>query len=141
MKKIIYLLFLLLYCCSLGFSQQKEVLKPIVQRPVYFDVSPPLRDMIHMLPRKPDNSWKDGVIQNYFGDESGSGQYISAPSFRDQVLQDSPGSIQTDTSIANFDGLGAGGSVPPDTYGEVGPNHYFQVTNLAYAIYNKTGTK
>jgi hypothetical protein len=141
MKKILSLLFILLYCGSSGFSQQKDAPKPVVSRPVYFDVSPPLRDMIHMLPGKPDNSWKNGVVENYFSTESGSGQFLSAPSFRDQVLQDTPGSVQTDTSISNFDGLGAGGAVPPDTYGEVGPDHFFQVTNLAYAIYNKTGTK
>lgn len=141
MKKNLFLLILLFYCVSMGFSQQKEVLKPVVSRPVYFDISPPLRDMIKTFPKKADNSWKDGVVQNYFGPESGSGQEPSARSFRDPVVQDQFGSILADTSIVNVDGLGSGGAVPPDTYGEVGPNHFFQVTNLSYAIYNKTGAK
>ena len=31
-------------------------------------------------------------------------------------------------------------SVPPDTDGDVGPNHYVQIVNTAIAIYNKSGT-
>ena len=33
-----------------------------------------------------------------------------------------------------------GAGWPPDTNGDVGPNHYIQAVNDAYAIYNKTGT-
>ena len=33
-----------------------------------------------------------------------------------------------------------GGGIPPDTNGDVGPNHYIQAVNTAFAIYNKTGT-
>lgn len=31
------------------------------------------------------------------------------------------------------------GYVPPDTTGAVGPNHYVQMINVAYAVYSKTG--
>jgi hypothetical protein len=41
---------------------------------------------------------------------------------------------------ANFDGIGATGFLPPDTVGDVGPNHYVQMVNSSLAIYNKTGT-
>ena len=34
----------------------------------------------------------------------------------------------------------AGGGWPPDTNGDVGPNHYIESVNTAFAIYNKTGT-
>ncbi len=141
MKKIVYLLIFLFSSVTLGFSQQKEDLKPVVTKPIYFDVSPPLRDMVNQLHKKTDNTWKEGVIENYTSPHGGSAQYPSIAGFRDPVLQDNFGSVLTDTSIVNFDGLGAGGSVPPDTYGEVGPNHYFEVTNCSYAIYNKTGSK
>jgi hypothetical protein len=33
-----------------------------------------------------------------------------------------------------------GAGWPPDTNGDVGPNHYIQAVNDAYAIYSKTGT-
>jgi len=34
-----------------------------------------------------------------------------------------------------------GGGIPPDTNGDVGPNHYIQAVNTAYAIYDKTGMR
>ncbi|MEU2638308.1 hypothetical protein ABZ591_27640 [Micromonospora fulviviridis] len=41
---------------------------------------------------------------------------------------------------ANFEGVGnVDGVLPPDTNGDVGPNHYVQMVNLHYAVYNKTG--
>ena len=29
---------------------------------------------------------------------------------------------------------------PPDTDGDVGPNHYVEAINVAFAVYSKTGT-
>ncbi len=50
----------------------------------------------------------------------------------------------------NFDGVGQGfsgpagtftiTSAPPDTIGDVGPNHYVQMVNTSFAIFNKAGT-
>jgi Carboxypeptidase regulatory-like domain/Kelch motif len=41
----------------------------------------------------------------------------------------------------NFEGVGnVNGVLPPDTQGDVGPNHYVQMINLSFAIYNKQGT-
>ncbi len=37
-------------------------------------------------------------------------------------------------------GVRCGGGWPPDTNGDVGPNHYVQAVNNAYAVYSKTGT-
>ncbi|MFC1976080.1 hypothetical protein ACFLXQ_06760 [Chloroflexota bacterium] len=38
--------------------------------------------------------------------------------------------------------LASGGSgIPPDTVGDIGPNHYVQMVNSSFAIYNKSGTK
>jgi hypothetical protein len=47
------------------------------------------------------------------------------------------------TSV-QFDGLNFalnGAGWPPDTVGDVGPNHYIQGVNTSWGIYNKTGTK
>ena len=49
--------------------------------------------------------------------------------------------------IANFEGLSnqdnfnlLGGRVnPPDPIGDVGPNHYVEMINLVFAVYNKQG--
>ena len=34
-----------------------------------------------------------------------------------------------------------GSGLPPDTNGDVGPNHYIQAVNSAFAIYSKSGTR
>lgn len=44
--------------------------------------------------------------------------------------------------LLSFEGIyrsQAGGATPPDTVGDVGPNHYVQMVNVAFAIYDKTG--
>src|SRR5882724_1726709 len=45
------------------------------------------------------------------------------------------------TPLTAFDGLGRppGNGFPPDTNGDVGPNHYIQTINTSIGIYNKTG--
>lgn len=40
----------------------------------------------------------------------------------------------------NFEGIPATGVLPPDTVGDVGPNHYIQMVNSAFAIYDKAGS-
>lgn len=43
----------------------------------------------------------------------------------------------------NFDGITydqGGTGFPPDTVGDVGPNHYFQSVNASFRIWNKSGT-
>jgi hypothetical protein len=39
----------------------------------------------------------------------------------------------------NFPGIGATGVAPPDPVGAVGPNHYIQMVNSKFAIYDKQG--
>ena len=50
--------------------------------------------------------------------------------------------------MANFEGLSNQDNFnvfgfrvnPPDTNGEVGPNHFVEMINLVFAVYSKTGT-
>jgi hypothetical protein len=60
-------------------------------------------------------------ITNQTGSSSTSSDPISAP-------------------LANFEGIPASGFLPPDTVGDVGPNHYIQAVNIRFAIYDKAGT-
>jgi hypothetical protein len=43
-------------------------------------------------------------------------------------------------SPVSFDGIPATGWVPPDTVGDIGPNHYVQTVNISLAIYDRSGT-
>ena len=44
------------------------------------------------------------------------------------------------TPNPNFNGIGYTALVPPDTNGDVGPNHYIQIVNSQFQIFNKLGT-
>jgi len=68
----------------------------------------------------------------------------------DPVVQaTAPAPFVPATSL-NFNGVGNGfsgpagaftvNSAPPDTNGDVGPNHYVQIVNSDFAIFNKAGT-
>lgn len=62
----------------------------------------------------------------------------------DEVIT-APAPGRTPTLDFSFEGIGnptaCSGCVPPDTNGDVGPNHYIQMVNATkVGIYNKTGT-
>jgi len=62
------------------------------------------------------------------------------PTNRPQAAMPSP--IQNFAGLSRTDlcgGVSCGGGTPPDTNGDVGPNHYILGVNTAYAIYSKTG--
>ena len=61
-----FLILLLAAFCAYSSTGQKNVSGPIVQSPVYFDVSPPLRDMVKYFPKKAETTWKDGIVQNRY---------------------------------------------------------------------------
>ncbi len=61
--------------------------------------------------------------------------------FADPVLQKTPASGQMPEPNMNFAGLSrydAGGWIPPDTNGDVGPDVYIQTVNVGIGIYDKT---
>jgi len=141
MKKTLSLTGILFFL-SLSFViiGQEQPYKPsVVAKAVYFDVSPPLQVMSFLASQKVDQTWKEGFIKNIFDVkkviENFSSDYI------DPVKQNFFAPLTNDTTIQNFDGTGnVNYLAPPDTHGDVGPNHYFQVVNASFAIYNKTGT-
>lgn len=142
MKRNLTLVTIVLLFVFQGFSQEGTVHHPTsVSKPVYFDVSPPLRDMIQTVSTHEDMSWKEGIVKNY-PDPFRYRHTQEGPSAPDVNLQQSNGPLTPDTTAQNFDGIGGTGFlVPPDTYGDVGPSHYVQVVNCQYAVYNKTGVK
>ncbi len=141
MKKTFILALLLFLGMNFSFAQN-VALKPTVAHAVYFDISPPLRDMIKNAPARADRSWKDGIVRNIFNTKENPELKSGIPNFLNPVVQEHYGTSATDTTIQSFDGVSnIGGYNPPDTDGDVGLNFYFQVVNCSYAIYNKTGSK
>lgn len=141
MKKIVWfpIIFILL---SLISRAQEPTLPPRTGKPVYFDISPPLRDMVYMEPEMYDASWKDGVVFNYIDPSIRQLQDSRGSADGPGRVQVSQGDLLSDTTIQNFEGLpNVSGYIPPDTHGEAGVNYFFQTVNCSYAIYNKTGAK
>lgn len=59
----------------------------------------------------------------------------------DPVLQTSTPLNAAPATLFNFEGVNNVDSVlPPDTNGDIGPNHYVQWVNLTFAIYDRAGT-
>ena len=96
-----------------------------------------------ITPLEPEQEAQD-ADQNQLMEMQGRGSTLNqnAPVQRDGALQAAaPAAAAAPASIANFDGLtNLSGVLPPDTNGDVGPNHYMQWVNLNFAIYSKTGT-
>jgi uncharacterized cupredoxin-like copper-binding protein len=77
-----------------------------------------------------------------FESEWSNKEKIVDPSIQ-QSMPTKPLSAQSGTEVGlSFDGVGnVLGVAPPDTNGDVGPNHYVQAVNVAMAIYDKQGNE
>jgi hypothetical protein len=60
----------------------------------------------------------------------------------DPVVQRAGANLgRTPSLLSSFEGLGTVGPLPPDTSGDVGPDHYVQMVNIRLAVYDKNGTR
>ena len=131
---------ILTLCCLLSTAHSFAQTGPEIIKPVYFDVSPPLRDLVRTVPEKADNSWK--VIMNHFNANKKHRAHFPAD-WKDPLVRDvKTRTTAQDTIIADFDGnSNSQGYDPPDVTGQVGTDHYFALVNCHFSIYDKTGTR
>src|SRR5262249_37430647 len=109
-----------------------------VGRDIRHDLSRPLRE-IRPIPPEP---WT--TIREMPEPRGEAIEGTPRPPVTDPVAQRyfTPGSAPTaiPSPSVNFDGVGnINGVYPPDTNGDVGPNHYVQWVNLSFQIFDKTG--
>lgn len=140
MKRL--LVTLLLAGLMSGFLMAQEAMKPaFTRKAAYFDKSPALRDMTVIMPGERKRAWKDGIIENKSVDMEFEREFPKKEGSYDKI-QLEKGTVKSRGPEVNFDGVAnVNGVYPPDTDGDVGPNHYFQMINLSFAIYNKQGDK
>jgi hypothetical protein len=106
----------------------------------HHDVSPPLRDLApapDVSPFQDDKSPKKGLP-------------VPAAGAPDPVIQSTPGTANAPALGLGFEGLGQGftgpqgtfsvSSAPPDPNGAAGPNHFVEIVNQSFAVFNKSGT-
>jgi len=124
---------------TLAIGQNYESSLPKVRKAVYSDKTPPLKNMKIVLPGERDRSWKDNIVPNDTRDESLMfSQFI--PPTKDVSQQKVMGNRAGRGPLLNFAGVGRITALsPPDTDGDVGPNHYFQMVNVSFAIWDKQG--
>jgi hypothetical protein len=126
---------LMLCCCFSGFAQSRMTVRREIQR----DVSPPLREMIKLMP-------PPSLVRH----EAEPARRIPLPpglvtqgQVEDSVRQQTVVPF-TPTVGTSFEGLGQGQygfsvtSAPPDTNGAVGATQYVQWVNTSFAVFNKS---
>lgn len=124
---------------SFAFSQSVKPSK--IMKSVGSDVSQKLTEIEPVPYGLRNKFWKDKVVPNEF--EFRNLDENKREGSTDPVVQNffsrDAGAPIIDKSIAGINNNY--GIAPPDTYGDVGPDHYFQIVNLGFAIWNKEGTK
>jgi hypothetical protein len=121
-----------------------------------FDVSPPVRNLKTIGPFKlvqPATAEQIFEVRPERGptivDRGHSGDGALQNDRASSLVQSLTTATTTLTPLLTFEGLSNqdnfnlyGGRVnPPDPVGDVGPNHYVEMINLAFAVYDKQGNK
>jgi hypothetical protein len=122
-----------------------------------FDVSRPLRDLptgaggpAVVAERAERGGGPAAVDRGYAVDRALQADVVSRDAARSGDAASSRLRDRTvGPTLANFEGLSnqdnfnlLGGRVnPPDPVGDVGPNHYVEMINLAFAVYSKAGVR
>jgi len=127
--------------------------KPKFSTAVAFDVSRPLREITP--PSVLRQSTPQSATAEPWDIRPDRGPYVADTGFTgdgarqgsNAKLHSQPLTAAIAAPLANFEGLSNQDNFdlfgfrvnPPDPVGDVGPNHYVEMINLAYAVYDKTG--
>jgi hypothetical protein len=110
---------------------------PVVIQPDHMDLSPPLADIAPAVPPPAEPTlmrfWERELLPGHEKEGSFSGVDASYQTWHGPEAMPAP--------IQNWDGINNVGFTvrPPDTVGDVGPNHYVQWVNVRFQIWNKSG--
>ncbi|MEV0494319.1 carboxypeptidase regulatory-like domain-containing protein [Streptomyces atratus] len=119
--------------------EARPAAKAQVRDAVQHDLSPKLRDISAKPGGTRRSSGKPSVQPSHSLERAAVNP--SAKEGSSQVQRGFTAS-QVPEFKANFEGVGnVDGVLPPDTNGDVGPNHYVQMVNLHYAVFDKSGNK
>ena len=114
-------------------------------------ISPkPIESRLHRAPRSFDGDLRDlprerlvEQVRNEPEEPVFTPRYVGPPAAEEtaQSVKAPVPAVPAPTPLLTFDGLDRftwGAGSPPDTNGDVGPNHYIQTVNTSVGIYNKT---
>jgi hypothetical protein len=129
---------------SQAASQGPKGPKPKFSDNVAFDVSPTLRELAAHRIVPEVSAGEEEEVRPEPGPEA-----VDTGFTGDNVVQSTsqPLGLTISSPLINFEGISNqdnfhifGGRVnPPDPVGDVGPNHYVEMVNLAFSVYDKSG--
>lgn len=143
--KLITSALLILFTVTLGFSQgviknnkSGKIYPTVIKTPIGFSISAPLKDA--PIWKETENE-KEEFYMNKHRDRVINPD-IFPPDFKNMPVdpgeQKEMGTVSFGRGLEkNYPGQNSG-SYPPDCNGTVGPNHYFQVVNVTYQIFDKS---
>jgi len=133
-----------LVSCATGASTEEDHPNVDVIKPDSQDVSPALSDLAKM-PVPELGSLRAHEAEPARPIPHMRGQLAATQA--DPVVQGAIGSANIPTTTVTFEGMGSGlagftvQSAPPDTDGDIGPNHYVQIVNSGVTVFSRTGAK
>jgi len=135
------ILLLLLLSFSILLAQKKTYTNPQVVNSFKFNKSQALKNIKRILPGQIIRKWKEKGVPNKESIRKLSKNEINPLRIGpDEVLQSYAGSITSVSPGNNWEGINnIAGVYPPDTQGDVGLNHYIQMVNLSFQIWDKEG--
>ncbi|MCW9066408.1 MAG: T9SS type A sorting domain-containing protein [Ignavibacteriaceae bacterium] len=131
-KYITFSVLFVLLTIFVSFGQEQVLSPTEIISAINHDLSIPLSE----VEEKPlmQTPWEDGIIPLQSIPPSTRNQYNNDP-----ALQLFNGTDDIGNILENFNGVGAQGFAPPDVSGDVGPNHYMQMVNVRFQIWDKSG--
>jgi hypothetical protein len=142
---VVTILSLALFFPSSAEPQSSSVVPPHFSTAVAFDVSPPVRNLSRTTTILPFASAGVREIRPERGpvakDRGFSGDAAVQRFKFAAAAATIPSPLLTFEGISNQDNFNIYGFRvnPPDPVGDVGPNHYVEMVNLAFAVYDKQG--
>lgn len=141
LSALLVLSMLVAFPASAAPDQQGKGPEPKFTNAVAFDVSPALRDM-KPGPKPVPQPNKLQEVRPDRGPVAKDRGYSG-----DEALQPGVSNATIPATDANFEGLSNQDNFdvfgfrvnPPDPVGDVGPNHYVEMINLVFAVYDKQG--
>ena len=120
---------------------------PTITTAVAFDTSLPLRQLAARSSDSPFPALGAGELREVA--PRGEMPRLDQGFTGDGALQTSPAAPAIDPPLLNFEGLSNTDNFnvlgirvnPPSPSGDVGPDHYVEMTNLTFAVYNKAGSR
>ncbi len=130
----VLLVILPIASATVSAQENKTAPRPRVGTAARYDLSPPLRSIKPITTR----NYKKG------DDDPGSGPVNDTKHDPDPVVQTTAGNGLFNRDIpslgVSFNGMSnTSGVNPPDTVGDIGPNHYVQMVNSRFQIFTRAG--